>query len=151
MLADLPKTSVTIEAVTDNVVAYVSLKDAKRWLREDMNILRLAARHTARKLYRSSYNNGAKLFYPPDFLLLDYLIKYGSQQETGRPDAFPMTINRTRQMLQEETGINVKTLNRVIRQLKEEGVFSLCKGKITLSQDQYQRALARRDQQKDGD
>ena len=114
MLADLPKTSVTIEAVTDNVVAYVSLKDAKRWLREDMNILRLAARHTARKLYRSSYNNGAKLFYPPDFLLLDYLIKYGSQQETGRPDAFPMTINRTRQMLQEETGINVKTLNRVI-------------------------------------
>ncbi len=62
-----------------------------------------------------------------------------------------MTINRTRQMLQEETGINVKTLNRVIRQLKEEGGFSLCKGKITLSQDQYQRALARRDQQKDGD
>ena len=151
LLADLPKTSVTIEAVTDNVVAYVSLKDAKRWLREDMNILRLAARHTARKLYRSSYNNGAKLFYPPDFLLLDYLIKYGSQQETGRPDAFPMTINRTRQMLQEETGINVKTLNRVIRQLKEEGGVSLCKGKITLSQDQYQRALARRDQQKDGD
>ena len=43
LLADLPKTSVTIEAVTDNVVAYVSLKDAKRWLREDMNILRLAA------------------------------------------------------------------------------------------------------------
>ena len=62
-----------------------------------------------------------------------------------------MTINRTRQMLQEETGINVKTLHRVIRQLKEEGVFSLCKGKITLSQDQYRRALARRDQQKDGD
>ena len=61
-----------------------------------------------------------------------------------------MTINRTRQMLQEETGINVKTLNRVIRQLKEEGVFSLCKGQLTLSQNQYQRALARPDQPKAG-
>ena len=47
--------------------------------------------------------------------------------------------------------VTLLAVNRVIRQLKEEGVFSLCKGKITLSQDQYRRALARRDQQKDGD
>lgn len=151
LLAGLPKTSVTIEAETDNVVVYISLKDARRWLCEDMNILRLAARHTARKLYRSSYNNGTKLFYPPDFLLLDYLVKYGSQQEADQADAFPLTVNRTRQMLQEETGINVKTLNRVIRQLKEEDLFSLRKGKITISREQYQKILARRNQQKEGD
>ena len=36
------------------------------------------AHKIAYKLYRSSYNRGAKLFYPPTFLFLDYLLKYAS-------------------------------------------------------------------------
>ena len=42
--------------------------------------------------------------------------------------------------MQEEIGINVKTLNRTIRQLKEEGFFTLCKGKITFTREQYEMA-----------
>lgn len=142
ILAGMEKTSVTIEAVTDNVVAYISRKDASRWLEEDANILRLAAWHTAFKLYRSSYNNGAKLFYPPAYILLDYLVRYGrSQGMDGPAPPREISINRTRQALQEEMGINVKTLNRTIRQLKEEGFLSLCKGKIVFDRSQYQRAL----------
>lgn len=141
ILAGMPRTSVTIEAVTENVVAYISRKDAERWLSEDINILRLTSRHTAFKLYRSSYNNGAKLFYPPGYLLLDYMVKYGRQYGIDSP-APPkqVTISRTRQLLQEEIGINVKTLNRTIRQLKEEGFFTLCKGKITFNREQYEMA-----------
>lgn len=142
ILAGMSRTSVTIEAVTDNVVAYISRKDAERWLASDMNILHLTARHTAFKLYRSSYNNGAKLFYPPSYLLLDYMVKYGRQSgmESSRPPK-TITVLRTRQMLQEEIGVNVKTLNRTIRQLKEEGFFSLCKGKITFTREQYGMAM----------
>ena len=142
ILAGMSRTSVTIEAVTDNVVAYISRKDAERWLASDMNILHLTARHTAFKLYRSSYNNGAKLFYPPSYLLLDYMVKYGRQSgmESSRPPK-TITVLRTRQMLQEEIGVNVKTLNRTLRQLKEEGFFSLCKGKITFTREQYGMAM----------
>ena len=32
ILAGMPRTSVTIEAVTDNVVAYISRRDAQQWL-----------------------------------------------------------------------------------------------------------------------
>lgn len=142
ILAAMPRTSVTIEAVTDNIVAYISRKDAERWLSEDMNILRLTAGHTAFKLYRSSYTNGAKLFYPPSYLLLDYLVRYGRQNgmESKRPPK-TVTVGRTRQMLQEEIGVNVKTLNRTIRQLKEEGFFDLCKGKLTFTKEQYRMAM----------
>lgn len=142
ILAGMPQTSVTIEAVTENVVAYISRKDAERWLSEDLNILHMTASHTAFKLYRSSYNNGAKLFYPPSYLLLDYIVKYGKQsgmEEKSPPAA--VTINRTRQLLQEEMGINVKTLNRTIRQLKEGDFFTLCKGKITFTHQQYLMAI----------
>lgn len=142
ILAGMPRTSVTIEAVTDNVVAYISRRDAERWLAEDMNILRLTAGHTAFKLYRSSYTNGAKLFYPPSYLLLDYMVRCGRQggMESARPPK-TITVNRTRQLLQEEIGVNVKTLNRTIRQLKDEGFFDICKGKLAFNKEQFKKAL----------
>lgn len=139
ILADKPNTSVTIEAVTTNIVAYISRKDAERWLCEDMNILRLTAKHTATKLYRSSYTNGAKLFYPPSFLLLDYIVRYGDEQAIEKNKV--LTINKTRQILCEELGINIKTLDRTIRQLKKEEYFDTCKGKITFSYEQYLDAI----------
>lgn len=139
ILAKMPHTSVTIEAVSDNIVAYISRKDAERWLKEDINILSLTSYHTAYKLYRSSYTNGARLFYPPGYLLLDYLIRYSVQN--GISQRLEITVNKTRQVLQEETGINVKTLNRTIRQLKDEGFFQLYKGKIRLSYLQWQKAV----------
>ena len=61
ILAEMPRTSVTIEAVTECTVIYISRKDAETWIRNDQHILRLMARRTAFKLYRSSYNNGLKL------------------------------------------------------------------------------------------
>lgn len=142
ILAGMSHTSVTIEAVTDNLVAYISRKDAQRWLAEDINILSQASRHTAFKLYRSSYHNGTKLFYPPSYLLLDYMARCGRQM--GMEDPCPpqeLILNRTRQSLQEEIGVNVKTLNRTIRQLKEEGFFTLSKGKITFTAKQYEAAV----------
>lgn len=150
ILAGMRHTSVTIEALTDNVVAYISRKDAERWLASDQNILGLAARHTAFKLYRSSYDNGAKLFYPPSYLLLDYLVRFG--REKGMESECPpksLTVTRTRQMLQEEIGVGVKTLNRAVRQLKEEGFFELLKGKITFNREQYKRALLWLEEAKD--
>lgn len=142
ILAGMRRTSVTIEAVTDNVVAYISRRDAELWLSEDMNILRLCAGHTAFKLYRSSYTNGAKLFYPPSYLLLDYIVRCGRQSgmESDKPPRM-ITINRTRQLLQEEIGVNVKTLNRTIKQLKDEEFFDICKGKLTFTREQYKKAM----------
>lgn len=141
ILAQMDRTSVTIEAITKNIVAYISRKDAELWLAQDMNILLLASRHTAFKLYRSSYHNGAKLFYPPSYLLLDYIVKFGNLMNINNiSPTQTITINRTRQYLQEEIGINVKTLNRTIRQLKEEGFFYIYKGKISFTKEHYCKA-----------
>lgn len=143
ILSGMQNTSVTIEAVTDNIVAYISRKDAEQWLAEDRNILGLASRHTAFKLYRSSYTNGAKLFYPPSYLLLDYIIRYGQQHGMDNPHPpHSLTISKTRQALQEEIGVNIKTINRTIRQLKEEGYLTIIKGKITFTPEQYHQAIS---------
>ncbi len=68
-------------------------------------------------------------------MLLDYLVNCGGEQQI-KPGSW-VAIQRTRQMLQEELGINVKTLNRTIAQLKSEGFFNIQKGKIIFNYEQY--------------
>ena len=118
ILAEKERTSVTIETLTECTVLYFSRKDFENWIAHDIHFLRLVSRKVAYKLYRSSYNRGSKLFYPPQYLLLDYLVKY----------------------LNEEIGISVKTLNRTIQKLKAEELVSTVKGKLYLSTEQVQAA-----------
>ena len=117
ILAGMEKTSVTIETLTETTVAFFSRKDFEDWISKNIHFLRLVAHKVAYKLYRSSYNRGARLFYPPHFIL-----------------------PKTRQALYEECGITVKTINRTVKKLKDEGLISLRKGKISMTSEQYRKA-----------
>ena len=138
ILAGMEKTSVTIETLTETTVIYFSRKDFERWIEEDIHFLRLVSRKVAYKLYRSSYNRGARLFYPPNFILLDYILKQAAQLGIGKKKE--ITIPKTRQEMYEECGITVKTLNRTISKLKEDGLISIKKGKVSMDQAQYELA-----------
>lgn len=144
LLANKPEASVTIEALTANTVVYIPRKDAEKWVNSDTYILRKMAEHTAFKLYRSSYNNGLKLYYPPMFLVADYLVRLYEQVfpeaasgESKKPR--PVTLQKTRERLGEELGMNIKTLDRTIRSMQKDGYFSLVKGKVTYGIEEYLR------------
>ncbi len=138
ILADMPITSVTIETTTESIIIYMSRRDFEEWIADDIYFLRLVSQKIAYKLYRSSYNRGARLFYPPHFLLLEFLLRYADMHGTGERDAF--TLPMTRQELCEETGISVKTLNRTIAKLKDEKILGICKGKLTMTTAQLAKA-----------
>lgn len=135
ILAGMEKTSVTIETLTETTVLYISRKDFEDWIAQDIHFLRLVAGKVAYKLYRSSYNRGARLFHPPQFILLDYILKYAAAAGIGT--GATVTVQKTRQQLYEECGITVKTLNRTVKKLAEDGIVSMQKGKMTMSPAQY--------------
>lgn len=138
ILANQPRTSVTIETTTENIILYMRRQDFENWIKTDIHFLRLVASKIAFKLYRSSYNRGAKLFYPPQYLLLDFLIQYAYQHQIERKGQ--ITVPFTRQELFEEIGVSVKTLNRTIAKLKAEQLISITKGKITMTVKQTEAA-----------
>lgn len=138
ILAGMEKTSVTIETLTETTVIYFSRKDFEDWISKDIDFLRLVSHKIAYKLYRSSYNRGARLFYPPNFILLDYVLKQAALLHIESRGS--IIISKTRQELYEECGITVKTINRTIKKLKEDGVISLNKGKISMDLEQYRLA-----------
>ena len=87
ILAGMEKTSVTIETLTETTVAFFSRKDFEDWITKDIHFLRLVAHKVAYKLYRSSYNRGARLFYPPHFILLDYILKAAAAMDIEKKRA----------------------------------------------------------------
>lgn len=138
ILAGMEKTSVTIETLTETTVAFFSRKDFEDWISKDIHFLRLVAHKVAYKLYRSSYNRGARLFYPPHFILLDYILKAAAAMDIEKKQE--IILPKTRQALYEECGITIKTINRTVKKLKDEGLISLRKGKISMTSEQYRKA-----------
>ena len=138
ILAEKERTSVSIETLTECVVFMISREDFEAWIAKDIHLLRLVAHKIAYKLYRSSYNRGARLFYPPTFLLLDYILKYATAhriEENGE-----IILRKTREGIREELGMTVKTINRTITKLKEDGMIDTRKGKVVMSLEQYEKA-----------
>lgn len=140
ILAGQPRTSVTLETITECVLLQMPRKDFERWISEDIHLLMLVAKKVAFKLYRSSFKNGATLFYPPNFLLLEYMVQYADKHMVGNKST--VTVPFTRNQLEEELGINIKTLNRTIKKLKDTGLIGIAKGKLTLDREQYEKAMA---------
>lgn len=144
LLAHMPTTSVTIEATAPTTVLYLPRTDAENWIFTTPDILQTISHRVAYKLYRSSYNNGLKLFYPPSFLLADYIIKFYEQNPDGLPKKssalnYTLTLRKTREALETELGITVKTLNRTIHTMHQKGFFIINKGKITITPQHYEK------------
>ncbi|MDO4295885.1 MAG: Crp/Fnr family transcriptional regulator [bacterium] len=138
ILAGKQETSVTIETLTECTVFMITRRDFENWIQKDIGFLRLVAEKVAYKLYRSSYNRGARLFYPPNFLLLDYILRCASEEKIKKNGY--IIVKKTREELYEELGMTVKTINRTIKKLKEAELISIYKGKIKMDYEQYEKA-----------
>ena len=139
ILAEEERTSVTIETLTECLVMFMSIEDFEYWIERDIHFLRLVSRKIAKKLYRSSYNQGARFFYSAPYLLLKHIIDYAGGADIAKNGK--IVLRRTRNQLNEELGMTVKTLNRTIARLKDEGLISVEKGKIAMTWAQYERAV----------
>jgi CRP/FNR family cyclic AMP-dependent transcriptional regulator len=78
------------------------------------------------------------------FLVADYLVRLYEQvfpQDSPemQKNPRPVTLQKTRERLGEELGMNIKTLDRTIRSMHKDGYFSLVKGKITYGIEEYLR------------
>ncbi|MFD1671337.1 Crp/Fnr family transcriptional regulator [Agrilactobacillus yilanensis] len=139
LLAKQNSTSVTIEAASACLVFCVPRKYAEQWIFSDVAILTKLAQQVAHKLYRRSLDIGMKLFYPAEFIFVDYLIKECAQNHISEIKTFK--INKTRTFISEEIGMNIKTLNQVITNLKPKALFHLEKGKLVLTYQNFTNAI----------
>ena len=81
-----------------------------------------------------------------EFRTLKYFLTVAREENITRAAALlhltQPTLSRQLMQLEEELGINIKTLNRTVKKLKDTGMIGIVKGKLTFNKDQYTKAIA---------
>lgn len=132
------KASVSIEAISDCYIFFIERDRAERWIKSDIEILYKISSRVAQKLYSSSIEKGRKLYYSSDWILAKYLINECENLDIEKKPY--VLVNKTRDTISEEVGMNIKTLNRNIYKLKDKGLLGINKGKIYMDYEKYKKA-----------
>ncbi|MSS15252.1 Crp/Fnr family transcriptional regulator [Porcincola intestinalis] len=136
LLAGEYTTSVTIEAVSECIIAFLPVSIFSDWIEKNPALLRYISRHVAKKLYCSSYHRGERNFYSAQYVLLNYLLEHIDITKSTEP----AVMHRTRQQMSEEIGMSVNTINRHLLTFRKEGLISMIHGKVTQNATQRESA-----------
>lgn len=139
VLAGRPKVSVTIETCCPSTVLFFTRTDFEFWMERDPHLVREMARKVAGKLYQSSYGRGKELFFSSPRRLMEYLFR----ETAGAAEL--VRLSATRQQMAEELGMSLKTVDRTVSKLRQEGLLTVQRGKICISSDQRERMAERLD------
>lgn len=140
VLARREKASVTIETLVPSTALFFARADFEYWMDHDPHLVREMAQHVADKLYHSSYYRGKELFYSSPRLLMEYIL-----QET-EVVPLPHRLAATRQQISETLGMSLKTVDRTVAKLRDQGLISVERGKICVTSQQRQELVLRLEQ-----
>lgn len=129
-LAGENRAACTVEALTECEFLALSRKDFEKWFMKDPGLSRFLSKSVAKKLYPTSYRNGEIVFYPGIYQIGIFLVR---SYEKGRS-----FIGESRQEIAEKAGVSIRTVNRSLKSLKEQGLIDIVQGVIKISCPQYE-------------
>jgi CRP/FNR family cyclic AMP-dependent transcriptional regulator len=127
--------ALTVKTITDCITLRLPFQDFIKWLESDAVMLMMIAKVLAKKMYPTSYESGNPTNHSSLFKLQSYLVEYYQKNAIQRDQ--PLPVKKNRQYIADEIGISVKSVNRSLEKLKEQGLVTVEKGKVHLSKEQY--------------
>ena len=134
VLAGQEHFAATNEAITECQMLSMSAETFMQWMRTDNDFAVAVAQLLASKMYPTSNEVGRVKFQPSQERFEEYLAKRLGDIET---DLF--ILHTSRQQIADDIGTSVKTVNRCVTKMRDEGGLSLLHGKITLNREQQER------------
>lgn len=120
------------ETLTDCTFIAMKTEVFKEIFETNIEFSNFMARTLAQKIYPRSYFSGHNIIYPLKYNFIVYLLKHASKN-SGNSN---IVINETRQVIADRLGVNVRSINRRIKEMKEMGLIDVFKGKIIISKEQ---------------
>lgn len=141
LLAEQPTSASAVQAVTKCVAIEISREDFWTWMKSSHTFAILVAKSLASKMYPTIYKNGAAFVYPAKYTIAELLLRNLEDKKDKFSDKEYVGINKTRQQIADELSINVRTVYRSLKALKEEGYITIQKSKIKINKIQYEKLL----------
>ena len=104
------------------------------WIKRDANALFIRTRMVIRQLSSQAIADRQNFFFDNRTRLLHFLYNQCEHQTTPH---FPLRLACTRPEIAGRLGCSVRTVNRVVENLCEEGLLHLERGKLLLHEEQY--------------
>ncbi|MBQ1417030.1 MAG: Crp/Fnr family transcriptional regulator [Selenomonas sp.] len=123
--------SASTEVSTQCEVIAMRSETFLQWMRIDNDFALAVAQLLAAKMYPTSNEAGRVKFLPSLNRLQTYLLK-----RLGDIDTDLFILHTSRQQIADDIGTSVKTVNRGVVKLKDEGLITLLHGKITMNKTQ---------------
>ncbi len=110
-----------LEGMDDGEIYVIKREHFLQWMEQDFNVSLYIVRQLAQKLINTGMKMQSAVSYPLKYQVLLYIFKYISQYKTN---CIPKLL------IVEELGSNIRSINRILKQLAEEGVIINQSGKI---------------------
>lgn len=127
----------TVIANTDCTLIKFTAEQFLSALKNDSNFLFKVSKKMAGKMYQESYRLGDDLYKQGADKLKVYLVKSFKAQNSNDE----LVILKTRQVIANEVGVSIKTINRSVKRLKDQTKLSIVGGKIHISLAHYQQLV----------
>ena len=129
----IPLYMTTIMTVTDCTVLVMSKKNYERWIWDDKNALQMEIISTGNMLLDQNRTGRIFLFLQGMDRIIYFFVRNYNQQKQDNMAIFDIS----RQEIAERSGFSVKTVNRAVKKMEEEGYITKKGHKIIISEEQY--------------
>lgn len=130
---NIPKYMTTLKTVTDCTFLVLSREQYRRWIWDDKNALQLEVGSMGKYLLEQNRVGRVFLFLQGmDRILYMFVLEYESHKNRKS-----MVINASRQEIAERSGLSIKTVNRAVKKMEENGFIQRNGRKILISSEQY--------------
>ena len=133
VLMELDRYRTTLKTMEDCIAIQIPREYYEKWLNCDIEALKYEAKLMGEYLLEQGRLAREYMFLPGPERLAKLLVrKYDEQAEDGL-----LIVTSNRQILSNETGFGIKTVNRAVKSLSEGGYITKNDRSISVNQEQY--------------
>ena len=133
LLLNLVTYKANVETSAECIFAKVTPQEFKNAIYSDLNTSKIMIDYLARLAYRNMYKSTIQATLCPINRFVSYLYQHTLNKTR------PYTFSYTRKDIAEELHINLRTFYRYIVRLQKEGILHLVRGKIVISEEEFQK------------
>ena len=110
--------------------------DFKNWINTDQKFTLEVLHFVSKSMYEQSLKTGEVLAYPAICILTNYLINVFENE-----DKDVVFLEKTREEIASILGFSVRTINRNLKELKDENLITVNRKGISITKEQFDKLL----------
>ena len=136
IMANKKTYSSTLQTTTECIILKMPKSDFKNWINIDQKFTLEVLHFVSKSMYEQSLKTGEVLAYPAICILTNYLINVFENE-----DKDVVFLEKTREEIASILGFSVRTINRNLKELKDEKLITVNRKGISITKEQFDKLI----------